>query len=304
MVTLHGKYRCSSPEEYPLVQSGRWALAQTDNPAVKKAIEGYIKSMIDDINKSIEEDGFEIVSIVRHNLIVNSDARGLKIVRDSFTDAANDNHEGYDNVNWVDDRFIRRKPDLTKMPDYEIYNTLIEELGKSLLETYSRIYGQGTPLTPPIQYHYYHSLATNYINTWVKNTSTTCAPDVYQEQSNWNPAYPKFGCNDCANYVSQALKAGGCTTTAAWNWNPPTSAWRYVPDLKSFLLNEGRGVWAGSLSDLQAGDIAFKAGSHVVMVAAVGPHRYSAHTSDKLKAVWWADLNQYMKMVIEPPVIP
>ncbi|MDY7041809.1 MAG: hypothetical protein SVX38_13210 [Chloroflexota bacterium] len=139
MVILHGKYRCSSPEEYPLVKSGRWALSRTDDPAVKKAIEGYIESMVDGVNESIKEGGFDIVFVVRHELVMSNE-KSLRIVQDSFTDAANDNPEGTDNISWINGRFVRRKPDLTKMPDYVMYNTPIEQLGESLLDTYSRIF--------------------------------------------------------------------------------------------------------------------------------------------------------------------
>lgn len=119
---------------------------------------------------------------------------GLKIVQDSFTDAANDNPKGCDNVSWIDGEFVRRKPHLTRMPDYMIYHTPVEELGKSLLETCSRAYGgQATLLSPPIQYHYYHSVAKNYANTWVKNTGLTCAPNVFQDQSHKPPLISVLG---------------------------------------------------------------------------------------------------------------
>ncbi|MDY7041808.1 MAG: amidase domain-containing protein, partial [Chloroflexota bacterium] len=110
---------------------------------------------------------------------------------------------------------------------------------------------------PPPRYHYYHSQAAAYINTWTKNTSITCSTDpvVYQNQSNWNPAYQKHWCNDCANYVSQALKAGGCTTTSTWK--PYTDAWSNVYWLQKFLIDDGRGYWTTSYLQLQAGDIAF-----------------------------------------------
>ena len=298
-VTLHGRYRCLSPEEYPLIRSGRWALAKAEDPTVKKAIEGYIERMMDGINRSVKEDSFEAVFIVHHNLVVNSSKKGLKIVQDSFTDAANDNPEGHDSVSWVDEEFVRHRPDLTKMPDYEIYHTSVEEMGESLLDTYSRICGENkkatSPSSPRGSDSYNRYAAAQYINRWVKNTSITCAPDVPQDQSNWNPAYNPIWCNDCANYVSQALKAGGHTTNSTWN--PSTVAWKYVPSLKSFLITSGRGFFTSYLSNLQVGDIAFQGSSHVVMVGAIGPHRYSAHTSDRKRAPWHGSINGYMSSI-------
>jgi len=296
MVTLRGKYKCSSPEKYPLVKSGRWALARADDPAVRKAIESYVQSMVEGVEQSIREDAFEIVFIVRHNLLVRNDGKSPKIAQDSFTDAANDNVEGHDNVGWTQNSFIRRKSDLTRMPDYVIYHTSIEELGQSLLATYLEMRSaKGISPASSIQYTYSHTAAAGYIRTWVKNTDLACStnPVVYQKQSNWNPAYQPIWCNDCANYVSQALKRGGHPTTATWY--PYSSAWINVGNLKTFLLNELRGWSTPNLSDLQVGDLAFQDDlGHVVMVSRVAPHRYSAHTSDRKDAVWYSELNDYM----------
>lgn len=139
-VTMNGKYRCSSPEDYPLVKAGRLALTKTENPAVKKEIESYIKSMIDGANNSINEGSFEIVNFLKHDLIIKSNKNGPMIIQDSFTDKANDNPEGHDNISWVNGKFVRKKQDLTQMPDYVIWHTPIEELAENILDDYSRIY--------------------------------------------------------------------------------------------------------------------------------------------------------------------
>ena len=104
--------------------------------------------------------------------------------------------------------------------------------------------------------------------------------------------------------MSQALKAGGCTTNSTWN--PNTYAWNNVHGLQDFLINDGRGYLTTSYLQLQAGDIAFiyddelEFWKHVVMVGATSPHRYSAHTSDRLKCSTWTNINKYMKMIVEP----
>lgn len=104
--------------------------------------------------------------------------------------------------------------------------------------------------------------------------------------------------------MSQALKAGGCTTTSTWK--PYTDAWSNVYWLQKFLIDDGRGYWTTSYLQLQAGDIAFikkdnpERWEHVVMVGATNPHRYSAHTSDRLKCGTWTNINKYMIMIVEP----
>lgn len=45
---------------------------------------------------------------------------------------------------------------------------------------------------------------------------------TYQNNANWNnsqyPNYQNFYCNDCADYVSQCLHAGGIPTTSSWSY--------------------------------------------------------------------------------------
>jgi len=140
-VTLHGKYDCS-PEEYPEIQAARWAISRTDDETVKRALEEYIRSIKEDVSKS-SEDGFEITFILRHYLVIAESKGGLQILEDTFTDRNSiDSPSGTDNVIWRDGQFYRSKPDLTKMPDYQIYATSIEGLGRRLLEEYTKAYGE------------------------------------------------------------------------------------------------------------------------------------------------------------------
>lgn len=299
MVTLRGKYQCSSPEEYPLVRSGRWALVRTADPAVQKDIEGYIESMVEGITQSIKEESFETVFIVRHELMMADVKEGLKILQDSFSDAANDDVEGFDNVSWVQDAFVRHISDLTRMPDYVMYHSSIEELGQSLLDAYTGMHSTRAASLPlSILYTYSHTAAAGYALTWVAPTDLKCStdPDVYQDQNNWNPAYHKNPCNDCANFVSQALKRGGHPTTATWYVSQSCSDWNNVDHLKGFLLDELRGYPTLNYLNLQVGDLAFKmtVPKHVVIVTQVGPHTISSHTSDRENYPFYGALDYYM----------
>jgi hypothetical protein len=94
------------------------------------------------VSKS-SEDGFETTFILRHYLVIAESKGGLQILEDTFTDRNSiDSPSGTDNVIWRDGQFYRSKPDLTKMPDYQIYATSIEELGRKLLEDYTEAYGE------------------------------------------------------------------------------------------------------------------------------------------------------------------
>jgi len=138
MVTLYGRYK-SPPEEYPMVQAGLWALSRTDNEAVKREIEEYVQRMMED--REPFEEGFEITDRVQHSLIVIKTQDGLRIVQDSFTNRTAIS-SGEDNVTWVDGQYVRNKPDFTQWPNCRIYDRPIEELGKIVLDRFSRVGGE------------------------------------------------------------------------------------------------------------------------------------------------------------------
>jgi hypothetical protein len=73
-----------------------------------------------------------------------------------------------------------------------------------------------------------------------------------------------------------------------------------VDEMQNFLIGEGRGQLVSSLNYIGVGDIAFIPHQHVVMVSAIGPTRYSAHTMDRLNVSWDASINQYMLIFVSP----
>jgi hypothetical protein len=138
-VTLYGRYN-TSPEEPPTIQAARWALARTDNEAVKQELKEYIQRAAEDIAESSEE-GFEITLTPRHSLIVAKSRNGIQIVRDSFTNRSNDD-PGTDNVIWTDGEYVRNKPDFTEYPNYRMYTMPVNEMGKEMLDFYTKMYGK------------------------------------------------------------------------------------------------------------------------------------------------------------------
>jgi len=110
---------------------------------------------------------------------------------------------------------------------------------------------------------YYRSGAAAYAEQWTSNTDLG-------EPVRRNPDYPNFG-NDCTNYVSQVLYAGGypprgsndngCFTDQWWKPDRPFGIWRWtwswsVADCQRLYMNAHHEfqLW-GSVTSLQAADM-------------------------------------------------
>lgn len=107
-------------------------------------------------------------------------------------------------------------------------------------------------------------------------------------------------CNDCANFVSQTLNAGGIATTSAWyeypsstNPQPGSSAWTDATDLEQYMTTNdpssvGTPYWSqiSSQSDVVPGDVLYHytgSGTGHVMFAAYGDGlsaEWDEHTND------------------------
>jgi hypothetical protein len=83
----------------------------TQNPKEPKKLDDYTASTRDAIDESAKKN-YEITRIVRHEIIFSVDDNGLKIIQDSFSDQASDNHEGTDIVYWENSQFYRIEPDM------------------------------------------------------------------------------------------------------------------------------------------------------------------------------------------------
>lgn len=137
---------------------------------------------------------------------------------------------------------------------------------------------------------YNRTNAVSYINKYTSATTKACSGgSAYQDPSKYNSAYSYYACNDCANFVSQALKAGGIPTTSTWKGG--TSAWINVDSLKSYMVGT-KAYWKSiSCSAAKNGDVILLGTSsdyyHTMMT--VGNNgsstlTYSAHTNDRLKS--------------------
>lgn len=127
--------------------------------------------------------------------------------------------------------------------------------------------------------------------------------------SSYNKQYPSFAGNDCANFVSQCLIAGGFAITA--DFNPDLSSWkccRYSPSTKtkglmdylsslgfkvygydSFTKNGASSSYPIDIDKIQPGDVIFSKGSngtisgHAMLVDHVEGNKvfFYAHTNDR-----------------------
>lgn len=131
--------------------------------------------------------------------------------------------------------------------------------------------------------------AVMYSETYTSNPSScnvhgsTC--DMKVDTTKYNPNYPYYveKHNDCANFVSQILHAGGIPTDS--EWAAGKVAWTSISCLEQYM--SGKGYWNQvSYSLLAVGDVV-NFGGHIVFVAANDgvSFRYSAHTNDRKDVV-------------------
>ena len=89
---------------------------------------------------------------------------------------------------------------------------------------------------------------------------------------------------DCANYVSQALCAGGIATDDTWKAG--SSAWIGVGSLTKYMTDNKH--WTSvSYSSVERGDIvSFTSYSHVVMITSYDgtTYKFSGHSNDRKDA--------------------
>ena len=276
--------------------AAKWAITQTNDANIRRYLDEYISSITIGVNKSVG-NGVDIVYILRHEIDIWVTNGHVGINKDTFTDRAQDNGEGVDNVTWVTHGFIRHRPDWTQFIDYEIYQESIEEIGQVLLTDFTAIARRASSRSNKILYNRF--LAVDYINTWVENPTwdeycgiSDKGERIFQRESAWNPAYKYIWepslCADCADYVSQALKAGGFQEDGIWYASYNSLAWIRVGYLINYLESINAGYLVDNKLSLQLGDLGFvydKDNSipwrHVVMISGIDPHQYSAHNSDR-----------------------
>lgn len=173
---------------------------------------------------------------------------------------------------------------------------LQEIIGSAAEEAVKRLNSDGAPVEEPVVYH--RVRARDYANTWTSNPPFFMNMNI----SKWNTsAYPANTKGDCANYVSQAIHAGGIPMTSKdeddiFHWfasaHGCSRTWEDCTALNGYF--SVRQDWVPSdLGRCNAGGVIFlknKDGRryHVVMCVHNDTvvRLYSAHTHDRLRQVY------------------
>ncbi|AMX00792.1 amidase domain-containing protein [Rummeliibacillus sp. G93] len=136
---------------------------------------------------------------------------------------------------------------------------------------------------------YNRQAAVDYANTWWNRR---------------NPAFPQFN-DDCSNFISQCLFAGGAPMTGAPNrakgWWVKKGNWSYswstANALRSYVASSKKGLRGkrvDSASDLKLGDLIFidfegdGVINHSLIVTSIvnGVPYVNAHSSDSYHRLW------------------
>lgn len=324
-VKMIGKPIVTSPADYPLIQAANWAISETSNEKVDSYLQQYIASMTKGIEESVLED-LEIIFLVNHEIEVVEENELTKITKDTFSDQSTDNYEGFDSVTWTENGFIRLNLAWQKMPDYEMYNLPVETIGHRLIEDFEAVVGASLMTTTFLGNNFptNRDAAVWYIQEYTSNPQywqyISCTPylpvlqDTNYYNSDYSSIWDNIGCNDCADYVSQALNYGGFPEDSYWESDLYNIYW-----IRPFRLSQyfdtiiNKGDFVSNLASLQVGDLAFIYNydyvdedlnwKHVVMVSEINPHRYSGHTNDRFNYPFSSDFNRFMVVNYYPKPI-
>ncbi|MGN0626563.1 MAG: amidase domain-containing protein [Oscillospiraceae bacterium] len=138
--------------------------------------------------------------------------------------------------------------------------------------------------------------AARYADAFVENTPNTV---IGQNTDYYNLSiYGYIPNNDCANYVSQCLLAGGLEETDDWYFDSPIGnnsvenccpvAWRSVTYLTSYLTSQGYSKVVASNSNVKMGNPVYVTGHIVICVGenSSGTPIINGHTNDMYHCPW------------------
>ena len=176
----------------------------------------------------------------------------------------------------------------------------LEKAGEEIMEETFKKVGS-SPLankTNETKYTYNRLDARDYANSWTSSDAPWNG-DCYMDSTDWNnddyPWYDNAYCNDCADYVSQALHAGGIPIDPG-QWDRLNDkngtyhdAWTYVPSLKEYMMDKGH--WTTSnFTQANAGNVIVIAPDSHTMVIVLNDtvtRKFSAHTNDRKQYIYY-----------------
>ena len=193
--------------------------------------------------------------------------------------------------------------------DYnELYNEGLNSIN-DVMENYK-------PITTRGYSTYDRFAARDYARKYSSNPTAWACYDCgkncgnKQDRTAWNNDEYKyfdiFKHSDCADFVSQAMSAGGLKESGEWyrkknvttkSWG---TAWTTVKGLKTYMTNSSRNYWdVSSFAKCNAGNILLTSDSHVVMVDFNDgtTHKFTGHTNDR-KSYVFGNVSTYKYYVI------
>ncbi|MGI5085809.1 amidase domain-containing protein [Treponema putidum] len=148
--------------------------------------------------------------------------------------------------------------------------------------------------------NYNNAAAVSYANKYTSNPL-----NMSSDMSVWNPKYKTYE-NDCANYVSQCIHAGGVSTTAAWY--PESLIWirtgspRYENSGVTDYMQQKNIFYTTNYSAAcEGGFICLTKESHVVFITSNDSITilFNGHTNDR-KTVSFPHLNNSEAIYLTP----
>lgn len=170
----------------------------------------------------------------------------------------------------------------------------MEKAGEEAMEeTFKKVESSlDTNNTNEVKYTYNRLAARDYANSWTSNAPNN--GDCLMDPSKWNTTqYPRYSgdyCNDCADYVSQAIHAGGIPIDPGqWERGNDGDTWIYVPYLKDYMINHGH--WTTSnFTNANAGNVIVMPNNSHTMVIVLNDtvtREFSAHTNDRKQYIYY-----------------
>lgn len=183
----------------------------------------------------------------------------------------------------------------------------MSELGQSQVENYLKSASQkilnGEEIQPAKtndNFVYMRVIARDYVNQYTSRaaqrtcTNESCSNNggtIRQDVSKYNNNYTWYCCNDCANYVSQAMKAAGVPTNNTWKAG--TMAWVNCGSLEDYFVDTTEYWSTSDFATCNAGGIILLKSSsgnpyHAMMTVQNDTvnRAYSAHTNDRLGSTY------------------
>lgn len=167
-------------------------------------------------------------------------------------------------------------------------NAKVEQDAFDTIKANAKEAAKANTVQPAALVNYDRYAARDYVLQYSSNTSLTCSNgSTKQNPAYYNSNYAYYDCNDCANFVSQGLYAGGIVTDGTWY--PGSSAWISVSSLTNYMVSRQYWIESANINDCVAGMPFKQSGvSHVMMMNYNdgSTRKYCGHTNDRRDVSW------------------